>query len=123
MFYAPVVASLAYLLFLLHPGPAWILPLFFVVSVGNACGLLSFQMLLAQFVPNNLRGRVYSFFNAIGSVANLAAYGLFAALGLLLSPAMLLALAGMILLVGIPLCTLVFKGNQALRAQEAGKNA
>jgi MFS family permease len=121
MIYAPVV-GLAYLLFLLHPGPAWILPIFFVVSVGNACGLLSFQTLLAQSVPNHLRGRVYSFFNAIGSVANLAAYGLFAALGLLLSPATLLALAGVILLVGIPLCTLIFKGNQALRAQEVDKN-
>lgn len=121
MIYAPVV-GLAYLLFLLHPGPTWILPIFFVVSVGNACGLLSFQALLAQSVPNHLRGRVYSFFNAIGSIANLAAYGRFAALGLLLSPAMLLALAGVILLVGIPFCTLVFKGNQVLRAQEAGKN-
>ncbi|QBD82880.1 MFS transporter [Ktedonosporobacter rubrisoli] len=122
MLYAPVVAGLAYLLFLLHPGPTWILPIFFVVSVGNACGLLSFQTLLAHSIPNHLRGRVYSFFNAIGSVANLAAYGLFAALGLLLSPATLLALAGMILLIGIPLCTLVFKGNQALRAQEASEN-
>lgn len=120
MFYAPVVAGLTYLLFLLHPGPTWILPIFFVVSVGNACGLLSFQTLLAQFVPNDLRRRVYSFFNAIGSVANLAAYGLFAMLGLLLPPAMLLALAGLILLVGIPLCTLVFKGHQALHVQEAG---
>lgn len=122
MLYAPVVAGLAYLLFLLHPGPTWILPIFFVVSVGNACGLLAFQTLLAQSVPNDLRGRVYSFFNAIGSVANLAAYGLFAALGLLLPPGTLLALAGIILLVGIPLCTLVFKGNQALRVQEASKN-
>lgn len=122
MFYAPVVAGLTYLLFLLHPGPTWILPIFFVVSVGNACGLLSFQTILAQFVPNDLRGRVYSFFNAIGSVANLAAYGLFATLGLLLPPAMLLALAGVILLVGIPLCTLVFKGHQALRVQEASQN-
>lgn len=121
IFYAPVFTGLAYFLFLLHPGPAWVLPIFFLISAGSACSLLPRQTLMAQSIPNELRGRIYSFFNAITAVTNLAAYGLFAALGLLLPPAMVLALAGTILLVGIPLCTLTFRGNQALRAQEAAK--
>lgn len=115
---APIVAGLSYLLFLLHPGYLWILPLFFFVSMGKAFCILPLHMLLAQSVPNNVRGRVYSFFNAIDSIANLVAYLLCAALGLLLPPGAVLALAGAILLLGVPASTIIFKGNQALLAKE-----
>jgi MFS transporter, DHA3 family, macrolide efflux protein len=117
IFYAPVFTGLAYFLFLLHPEPAWTLVILVIVSVGSGCCLIPRQSLMAHAVPNNLRGRIYSCFNALAAATNLAAYGLFAALGLLLSAGMLLALTGAILLVGMPLCTLVLRGNQALREQ------
>lgn len=116
--YSPLVTGLAYLLFLLHPGLVWILPIFFLVSAGTACCLLPRQSLMAQSVPGELRGRIYSFFNAITAVTNLAAYGLFAVLGLLLPSGVILALAGVIFLVGVPLCTWIFQGHRALRALE-----
>ena len=121
VFCGPVVTGLAYVLFLFHPASGWILPIFVAASVGNACSLLPLQNLLAGSVPNNLRGRIYSCFNALDSLANLAAYGIFAALGLLLPPEMLLVLAGVILLLGIPFCTVIFSGNRALRVQEEAK--
>jgi MFS family permease len=119
--YSPVVTGLLYFLFLLHPNAVWTLALFFAVSAGSACCLLPRQTLMAQAIPNNLRGRIYSCFNSLTAITNLAAYGLFAVLGLLLPPYMILVLAGAILLIGMPLCTLVFRGNQAMRAQEAAK--
>ncbi len=117
IFYAPVFTGLAYFLFLLHPAPVWTLVVFFVISIGSGCCLIPRQALMARAVPNNLRGRIYSCFNALAAVTNLAAYGLFAALGLLLPAGTLLAIAGAILLAGIPLCTLALRGNQALRDQ------
>ena len=119
IFYAPVFTGLAYFLFLLHPAPAWTLVVCFVISVGSGCCLIPRQALMARAVPNNLRGRIYSCFNAVAATTNLAAYGLFAALGLVLPAGMLLALAGALLFAGIPLCTLAFRGKQALHEQKS----
>ena len=119
IFFAPPVTGLVYLLFLLHPGPFWLLPLFLLISVGNACSLLPRQVLMARMIPNELRGRIYSCFNALSSLTSLIAYGLFAALGLVLAPGVVLALAGVILLLGIPLCTLVLQGREVLATQGA----
>ncbi len=119
LFYAPVFTGLTYLLFLLHPTSFWILPVFFLVSIGTACCLLPRQMLMAKSIPNDFRGRIYSFFNAITAVANLAAYALFAFLGLVLPPAIVLALAGVCFLLGIPLCTILLRGTRVLHDLEA----
>lgn len=120
--YSPLVTGVAYLLFLLHPGTVWTLVIFCAVSMGSACCLLPRQAFMAQAIPNNLRGRIYSCFNAITAITNLAAYGIFAVLGILLPAGTLLALAGAILLVGMPLCAFVFHGNRALRTQEAANS-
>lgn len=116
--WGPVLAGLGYLLFLFHPGSGLILPIFFAVSVGSACSLVSVPALLATAVPNELRGRIYSFINAMEALSNLAAYGVFAALALLLPSGVLLAIAGCVLLLGIPFCTFMFKGSSALHECE-----
>ncbi len=111
--YAPLVTGLVYLLFLFHPGLGLVLPLFVVISAGTACSLLPRQTLMARSIPNDLRGRIYSCFNALTAMTNILAYGLFASLGLLLPPGLVLALAGVILLLGIPICTLAFRERAA----------
>lgn len=121
--YAPVVTGLLYLLFLLHPNVIWTLLLFFVVSAGSACCLIPRQTLMAQAIPNNLRGRIYSCFNSLTSIANLVAYGVFAVLGLLLPATVVLGLAGALLLIGMPFCALAFRGNQAMHAHEVAQQA
>lgn len=112
--YAPLVTGFAYLLFIFHPGLALVLPLFVAISIGTACSLLPRQALMARTIPNDLRGRIYSCFNALTAIINTVAYALFASLGLLLPPGIVLALAGIILLVGIPICTFVFRDKEAL---------
>lgn len=118
MLWGPVVAGVAYLLFLLHPGILPLLVICGVLSIGKACSLVPSLAYLAHSVPNDLRGRVYSFFNAISSLANLLSYSAFAAVAIVLPPTILLAVAGLLLLVGIPIATLAFKGTQALREHE-----
>jgi len=114
----PALAGVAYLLFLFHPGPGAIFPIFLIVSIGSACSLVPVPVYLATAVPNELRGRTYSFINALDALASLVAYSALAAVGLLLPPGVLLATAGGILLIGIPLCTFVLKGNRALYEHE-----
>ncbi len=116
--YAPLGTGLLYLLFIFHPDLALVLFLFLGISAGTACSLLPRQALMARSIPNNLRGRIYSCFNALTALTNIVAYGLFASLGLLLPPGLVLALAGAILLLGIPLCTFVFKGQEAFKEIE-----
>ncbi len=111
--YAPLVTGLVYLLFIFHPGLGLVLPLFVAISAGTACSLLPRQTLMARTIPNDLRGRIYSCFNALTAITNVLAYGLFAGLGLFLPPGLVLTLAGVILLLGIPLCTLVFRDKEA----------
>ncbi|HLG60793.1 MAG TPA: MFS transporter [Ktedonosporobacter sp.] len=123
MLWGPLVAGAAYLLFLSHPGTFALLIICAVLSVGKACSLVPSLAFLAQSVPNDIRGRVYSFFNAINSLANLLSYSVFAAVAILLPPSILLGIAGLLLLIGIPLITLVFKGTQALREQEQSRPA
>jgi DHA3 family macrolide efflux protein-like MFS transporter len=118
LLWGPVLAGLAYLLFLLRPGPIAVLPIYFAVSIGNACSLVPVLAFLATAIPNDLRGRVYSFMNAIDAGAQLAAYGVFAAVGLLLPPGVVLAIAGGVLLIGMPLCAFALKGTRALRQHE-----
>lgn len=118
MLWGPVVAGLGYLLFLSHPGILVLLIICAIISIGKASSLVPSLAFLAQSVPNDLRGRVYSFFNAISSLANLLSYSVFAAVAILLPPAILLGIAGLLLLVGIPIATLAFKGTKALREQE-----
>jgi NRE family putative nickel resistance protein-like MFS transporter len=112
--YAPLANGLVYLLFFFHPGIFLALPIFVAISVGTACSLLPRQALMARFIPNELRGRIYSCFNALTALTNLLAYGVCASLSLLLPSGVVLTLAGVILLAGIPLCTFVFRGRAAL---------
>lgn len=114
----PALTGVAYLLFLFHPGPEAIFPIFLMVSIGSACSLVPVPVYLATAVPNELRGRTYSFINALDALASLVAYTALAAVGLLLPPGVLLATAGGILLIGIPLSTFALKGNRALREHE-----
>lgn len=118
VFYAPLATGLLYLLFFFHPGIVPLLLLFLGISAGTACSLLPRQALMARSIPNNLRGRIYSCFNALTALTNIVAYGLFAFLGLLLPPGLVLVLAGVLLLAGIPLCTFAFKGREALADNE-----
>jgi len=118
IFWGPVLAGLTYLLFIFQPGPLLVLVICFVIGIGKASSLVPSLSFLALAIPNDLRGRVYSFFNAISSLANLLAYGLFALVATQLSPSILLAIAGLLLLVGIPLCTFFLKGAKALREHE-----
>lgn len=114
----PMLAGAAYLLFLFHPGPGAIFPIFLIVSVGSACSLVPVPVFLATAVPNELRGRTYSFINALDALASLVTYSVLAAVGLLLPSSVLLAIAGCLLVIGIPLCTFILKGNRALREHE-----
>jgi DHA3 family macrolide efflux protein-like MFS transporter len=116
--WGPVLMGIAYLLFALHPGPSLILPLFFIVSIGNACALVPVLAYLATAIPNELRGRVYSFTNAMDAVAQLVAFSAFGALALQLPPAGLLIISGILLAAGAPLCALVLHGSHALRAHD-----
>jgi NRE family putative nickel resistance protein-like MFS transporter len=117
--YAPLANGLVYLLFFFHPGLFLALPIFVAISVGTACSLLPRQAMMARSIPNELRGRIYSCFNALTALTNLLAYGLCASLSLLLPSGIILALAGVVLLVGIPLCTFVFRGRAAMSASLA----
>jgi len=116
--WGPIGAGLAYMLFLLHPGPVAILPIFFAVSICSACSVVPVLAFLATAVSNDLRGRVYSFINAIDAVGNMTAYTVFATIGLFLPPAGLLAIAGLVFMVGIPVITAAFQGARAMREHE-----
>ena len=116
--YGPFIAGLAYLLFLLRPGPGLVLPVCLLVSVGTACSQVPLLAFLAKAVPNEIRGRVYSFYNSITSVSDLAAYGLFSVIGVALLPHFLLAIAGCILIAGIISCNLILNGSNILKEQE-----
>ncbi len=119
--WGPVVSGIAYLAFFFRPGPVEMLLLFFIISLGNACALVPVLAYLAAAVPNEVRGRVYAFINAMSSLANLLAYNAFGALGLLLPPMMLLVISGVLLALGIPLCTLLLRGARALREHDEAK--
>ena len=116
--FGPLLTGAAYLFFLLRPAPPVILLIFLAVSIGNASSQVTVLSFLAKTVPNDLRGRVYSFLNSATSVASLIAFSAFAILATLLFPGIVLALAGGVLLVGIPLCTVALRGNRTLRKYE-----
>lgn len=119
----PLLSGLVYLAFFLRPGyaapgPYTILPLFFLVSIGQACALVPTLAYLATAIPNELRGRVYSFTNAMTALAQLASFSIFGAIGLLLPSWALLVISGAVLVIGMPLCTLVLHGARALREHD-----